>query len=234
MNPNTRNQLKQILQNDGAKAVKKIVREKYGVAKPAHQGRMAVAQAVVREALSQVEKDARELVDELGFVLVVEGRSLLVNNDATGEYIAHAFAWGQLILNLKAWQENQPLQQVEVASASAPTPTKTFPQPRNVYLLKNWQPENMAVRLGDDGDSGNSALIRQVTVQLRDGSRKTIGKIGLSFSGGFYVSSGLWDQILPATEEMLLYSIKVMLNRNSIQLSDLADIVFNSVWYLGF
>lgn len=233
MNLNARAQLKQTLKNDGVKAVKQVAKEKYGVSKPAHQGKMVVAQAVVKEALNQVEQDARALIEELDLSLAIKGNLLSVV-DRDGEYVAHAFAWGQLILNLKVWQQNQPQKEVTSTPTPTPTPTRASQQPRNLYLLNNWRPAIMAIQLGETGDSGSSSPEKRVTVQLKDGSRKAIGKISLSLNGGFFVSSGLWDQILPATEQMLAYSIGVMLDRNIIQLSDLADIPFNSVWYLGF
>lgn len=249
MNPNTRNQLKQTLKNDGVKAVKQIAKEKYGVSKPAHQGKMVVAQAVVAEVLNEVEQDACALLEELGLSLAVKGRLISVM-DVEGEYVAHAFAWGQLTLNLKAWQqrqleekenaervakaqqEKQPASQKE--ETSIPTPAKQAPKSRNLYLLQNWQPETMAIHLGDDGDSGNSRPTKVVTVQLKDGTCKTVGKFSLGYNGEIFASSGLWSQLLPPTEEMFVYAMNVMLGRNSIKKADIAELPFNSVWYLGF
>lgn len=102
MNTKLRNELKQTLKAEGAKAVKQVAKEK-GIKNPAHLGLQVVAQIVVKDALDAVETETRSMIEDLGLSVAIKGKLISVFN-AEGEYVAHGHAWGAVALKLKAWQ----------------------------------------------------------------------------------------------------------------------------------
>lgn len=230
------NQLKSQI---GTKALKQVARES-GIEKPAHLGRHVVAQLALHQEFAEIEFEARQLIESLGLSLAEKGNLKSVF-DADGEYVCHAHAWGDLIRKLQAWRSICQEQQVE----EQPQPTSAEQQEvetrltifnkhqsKMVYLLNNWQPTNMAIRLVDNGDNNCSAMSKNVLVWLADGSQKVIGKIEASVFVSAWAGR-FWNMQLNS-EDDFESAIKIMLSRADVKLSQLANKEFDSVQYLGF
>ena len=245
-------QLQTILDTDGPKAVKAIAIE-MGI-KPAHLGKIIIGQITLAQKLSQVEADARQFVESLGLNLMEKG-NLKTVVDSDGEYITHAFQWGQLVLNLQAWQEIQETnvsQSVdkEVVEVKKEVESKEEVEKRlklecdmkrvrlgtsrSAYMIRSWQHENPAISVGDHGDNGESLLVKYVRAQLKDGRTVKIGEFRQCNESRVTADYGRVVEHCPATDEGMEYAVKMMLRFKGLTITDLAEVPFDSKLYLGF